>query len=135
MQVIERRDCEMKRDMDLIRELLIGIEENPLLDGHKWVTPDKPEEIGISDRSIEEVGYHLHLLIEAGLVHGKPAAVGTYMPWISKLTWQGHEFLDDIRDQQIWAKTKERLKGLPSVALSLMAEIAKAEIKKRLGLP
>ena len=53
---------------------------------------------------------------------------------ISKLTWKGHEFVDTIRDSGIWNNVKERLKGLPSVALSVVAEIAIAEAKKRLKL-
>ena len=53
---------------------------------------------------------------------------------ISKLTWEGHEFVDDIKDSGIWANTKARVEGLSGVALSVVAEIAKAEIKKRLGL-
>ena len=57
------------------------------------------------------------------------------MPTISQLTWQGHEFLDNIRDPGIWGKTKERLKGLPNVAISVIGEIAMAEIKKHIGLP
>jgi hypothetical protein len=131
MQVHDCKIVEMKRDMDLVRELLIQIESNPVLDGSKWMTPSSPEEIGIQDRSIEEVAYHLDLLVEAHLVRGFP---GQRMATISKLTWQGHEFLDDIRDHDIWSKTKERIKGLPTIAIGIVAEIAKAEIKKKLGL-
>jgi hypothetical protein len=57
------------------------------------------------------------------------------MPEVSMLTWQGHEFLDDIKDHGIWAKTKERIHGLPGIALSIVGEIAKAEIRTKLGLP
>jgi hypothetical protein len=73
-------------------------------------------------------------LIEAGFLKGK-IEMGTPLHVISRLTWKGHEFLDDIRDSGIWEKTKKRLSGLPSVSLSIVAEIAKAEIKKHLGLP
>jgi Hypothetical protein (DUF2513) len=71
------------------------------------------------------------LVIEAGFVKGN-TSIG--MPMISKLTWQGHEFLDNVKDHDIWSKTKERVKGLPGVAITVVAEIAKAEIMKRLGL-
>ena len=56
------------------------------------------------------------------------------IPAISKLTWQGHEFLDNIKDPGIWGKTKKRVEGLPSVALKVVAAIAEAEVKKHLGL-
>ena len=123
----------MKRDMDLIRDLLLKIESDPLYDGTRWVPVNKPADLGISNHSPEEVGYHLTMLIEAGLIKGKSGV--ELMPVLNKLTWEGHEFLDDIRDQGIWNKTKERLKDIPSASIPVIVEIAKAEIKKRLGLP
>ena len=136
MQICERKvGCEMKRDMDLIRDLLIGIESDERLNGACWIKPDAKDNlgvIGVSDHSTKEIGYHLELLIEAGLLEGK---VGfEEMPVISKMTWQGHEFLDSIRDSGIWGKTKKRLEGLPSVAFSIVIELAKAEARKHLGL-
>jgi hypothetical protein len=71
----------------------------------------------------------LDLLLEAGFLKGDP------MPSISRLTWEGHEFLDNIRDAGIWGKTKAKLRDLPSVAVTLIREIALAETKKHLGLP
>jgi hypothetical protein len=51
------------------------------------------------------------------------------------LTWKGHEFLDDIRDPGVWQKTKERTKGVASVGVGFLWEIAKAEVRAKLGLP
>lgn len=130
--VVERCTHFMKRDMDLIRDLLLHIESDPLFDGQHWVTPATPSDMGISGHSMEEIAYHLSLLIDAGYVKGQHAML---IPTISQLTWDGHEFLDNVRDRDIWHKTKERIQGLSSVGLSVVAEIAKAEIKKRLGLP
>ncbi len=117
--------------MDYIRELLLQIEEDPRFDGNSWFTFTETDEFG-SGHSTEELGYHLAMLVEAGFVRGQ---LGFGMPAISKLTWEGHEFLDDIRDVGIWSKTKERMSGLTSVSLAVIGEIAKAEIKKKLGLP
>ena len=129
MQVYERKYIEMTRDMDLIRAVLLAIEGNPACDGRHWVTLDPGQ---FKPHAIDEINYHVQLLIEARFVEGN---VGPVVPTISKLTWRGHEFLDNTRDQDIWSKTKERIKGLASVALSVAAEIAQAEVKKRLGLP
>ena len=125
----------MQRDTDLIRELLISIAEDRRLNGQNWIAPDQRDDFGIIGKgkhSVDEVAYHLALLIEAGFVIGKTTME---MPIVSRLTWSGHEYLDNIRDQGIWHKTKERLGDLPSVSIGIVAEIAKAEIKKRLGLP
>jgi hypothetical protein len=134
MQILEYKRIEMQRDMDLIRELLLFVEQDPTFDGQSWGSPDIPNDFGSEHHSMEELTYHLDLLIEAGYLKGKSGA-GFGLPVINKLTWQGHEFLDDIRDKDIWQKTKKRLEGLQSVALGIVAEVAKAEIKKRLGLP
>jgi Hypothetical protein (DUF2513) len=56
------------------------------------------------------------------------------MPQLSRLTWDGHEFLANIKDAGIWGKTKARLKDMPSAAMTVVAAIAQAEIKKHLGL-
>ena len=50
------------------------------------------------------------------------------------LTWEGHEFLDNIKNDGIWEKTKARTRDLPSVAIKVVAEIALAEVRKHLGL-
>jgi hypothetical protein len=122
----------MKRDMDLVRDLLLRIEGDPLFDGTTWVRIESPEELGITGHSPKEVAYHLDLLIEEKFIKGSSDIQP--MPMINNLTWKGHEFLDNIRDNGIWSKTKERIKGLPSVAISLVAQIAEAEIKKHLLL-
>lgn len=120
----------MQRDMDLIRELLLRIEKNPQLDGTHYVAFNRSDDFG--EHSFEEVLYHVDLLFEAGFVKG---TVTMESPAISRLTWQGHEFIDDISDSGIWASIKERIKGLPEVSIALIGELAKAELRKHLKLP
>lgn len=133
MRIYEcKSEIEMKRDTDLVRDLLMAIAEDPHCDGTRWFGIDSPDDLHITGHSLHEVLYHLTLLIEAGFIKGK---IGIDALAINRLTWDGHEFLDNIRDAGIWGKTKERLKGLPSVAISVIGEIAKAEVKKHLGLP
>jgi Hypothetical protein (DUF2513) len=135
MQIAFKKNEAMKRDMDLVRDLLLGVEADPRLDGTKWIRPDERDNlgvVGIGPHSKREIAYHLELLIEAGLIEGRSGVDD--VPAIARLTWQGHEFLDNIRDPEVWAKTKERLQGLQTVALSVIVEVAKAEMKKRLGL-
>jgi Hypothetical protein (DUF2513) len=121
----------MQRDMDLTRHLLLQIESNASLDGTRWVHFE-PSELGMADRTPEEIGYHLNLLIEEGYVKGQTGF--ETIPVISRLTWQGHELLDNIRDKGIWERAKGRLSGLPSISLKILADIATAEIKKHVGL-
>ncbi len=102
----------MKRDMDLIRKIMLKIEEeyrssaiiNLSIDGY--------------DR--ETVAYHCRILNDAGFVsdyEGRYASDQLYMFWVGPLTWEGNDFLDKIRDDGIWYKTKEVItkKGLPLI--------------------
>jgi hypothetical protein len=115
--------------MDLIREILLRVEANRQLDGTSYVTYDESDFAG---HSREEIFYHIDLLFEAGFIKG---LVTMESPAISRLTWEGHEFIASIKDSGIWEKVKERAKGLPELTIMLAWELAKAELKKRVGLP
>ena len=86
----------MKRDMDLIRNLLMRLEDSSvdLLDGF--------------DR--KEVSYHNYLLVDAGLATGVDLGCdGDVVPqWAAdSLTWAGHEFLDAAREPKRWKQARE----------------------------
>lgn len=121
----------MKRDMDLVREILLRVEADPTLNGSRFVVFDTSHFEG---RSQQEIAYHIDLLFEADFVKGL-ATLDAPAAAISRLTWKGHEFLSDTRDPDIWAKVKERTKGLTEVGITLVWELAKAELKKKLALP
>jgi Hypothetical protein (DUF2513) len=132
--VYPMRESDMVRDLDLIRQLLLTVEGNPDMDGKREFVYQSSEEIAIPDRSLEVLAYHTVLLIEAGYLKGNIRS-GYTMPTISRLTNIGHDFLDNIRDPGIWAKTKERAGDLSGAALPVIAGIALAEVKKHFGLP
>jgi hypothetical protein len=119
----------MKRDMDLIRELLLGIEAHPQLDGNQLIQYDDNENFGITDFPREQVVYHIRMLIDQGLIKGELTYGG---PIISQLTWQGHDFLDAIRDPEIWQKTKDGAKKAGGFSLELLGDLAKGLIKKKI---
>jgi hypothetical protein len=119
----------VERDMDLIRELLLRIAANPDLNGTHLYAFSPADNFG--DHSVEEINYHVDLLFEAGFIEGNPKSD---VPMVSKLTWKGHEFVDNVRDSGVWSSVKERIKGLPSVGITVIGELALAEVKKRLHL-
>jgi hypothetical protein len=123
----------MQRDMDLIREMLLNVEQNPEMDGRTEFIYQSPEEMGISGHSLEELAYHAKMLVEEDYLKGN-ARSGYTMPSIRCLTWKGHEFLDNIKDPGIWTKVKSRITGLQGIGLSIIAQIAEAEVKKHFGL-
>ena len=86
----------MKRDMDLVRQILLATERTEARYA-KVSVPDYPEHL---------VNYHLDLLISAGIVNGKMHWMnrGRGVAVVNGLTWEGHNYLDAIRDQSIWAR-------------------------------
>jgi Hypothetical protein (DUF2513) len=124
-----RRFIGVKRDMDLARDLLRQMEEGDQFDGSGGFGVDSFESSGHSG---EELAYHLTLLIDAQLVKGTM----TYdVPMVSRLTWEGHEFLANTRDPDVWTTVKQKAQTVAGVGMVMLGELAKAEIKKRLGLP
>lgn len=73
-----------------------------------------PREIG--GYSEELISYHFSLLYQAGLICASisPALNGPISGIATGLTWEGHEFLDNIRSNTAWSKIKKYIseKGL-----------------------
>ncbi|WP_405103037.1 DUF2513 domain-containing protein [Oceanobacillus sp. FSL H7-0719] len=119
----------MKRDMELVREILLSIEES---DNRKEL--DIPKEW---DREV--VAYHLKILDQANFVENKTKWAGDNVFWLyASLTWDGHEFLDSIKNDNVWHKTKEGIKTkgfeLGTVPLEVVKEFAKLQLKTVFGL-
>ncbi len=87
----------MKRDMELIRKILLAVEISP---------PDEDlENLTFEGYKYEEIQYHAWLLINAGLAQGFETHPGySPGPVVRSLTWAGHEFLDTARDERRWKK-------------------------------
>lgn len=53
--------------------------------------------------------------------------------WVGSLTWSGHDYLDKIRDDNLWGKVKHKAKDLAvPLTIDVIKEIASAFIKKAL---
>lgn len=121
----------MRLDHDCIRDILLYIEENTT-DEHCFVNCEKL--IGDLFKYDEDtINYHVRKIHQAGLVD--TVSYGDGVPQdISSLSWDGHSYVDNIRDNKVWSAVKERTKGLASVTFSIIVECAKSEVKKLLHL-
>jgi len=86
----------MKRDWDVIRTVLIAIED----DNYDEYLEESENDGAIIKNTV--------LLIQAGFIEGK---VLTSLDenadvYVNDLTWQGHELLDTIRSKPVWEKIK-----------------------------
>ena len=48
------------------------------------------------------------------------------------LTWAGHDYLDSIRDDQIWAVAKDGVKQAGGLTFDLLKSLAKGLVKKKI---
>ena len=110
----------MKRNMDLIRKILIVIEEYPhfpeIVSGKPAISFDIP------DHDEEEIYYHLKLLSEAGLILTSSGRTFSYR-LVQGLTWQGHEFLELMKKDTHWNKAKEAMKETGGMAFEVLMRI------------
>jgi hypothetical protein len=115
----------VKRDDDLLRALLLEFEGQA-----DWLILVRNHlNMSAEDRVRQ---YHVHLLSDAGMV----TAVGssTY-----RMTNAGHDYLDAIRQDGIWAKTKQAVAETGGTAtLEIMKSLAigflKTKIEKHTGI-
>jgi len=125
----------MKRDMDLVRDLLLEIEGGRR--AFELMTPEMAEILGEDGAGIkpreqaELIEYHLALLDEAGLITIQAKLSGAVWQ-IGQITWAGHDFLDTIRDPAIWRETKAGAKQAGGFSLDLLKALAKGLIKKKI---
>ena len=124
----------MKRDMEFVRDLLSKIEETDVpRDTVELMPPDA------SDDDLKKYLYHLTLLNQAGLVTGISARDISGENWLRvNLTWAGHEFLDTVRDPDVWQRTKDGAKKVGNFSMPFLLDLGKAYAKhvakEKLGL-
>lgn len=124
----------MKRDMDLVRDILLKIEAASEPGMADLLPAD------VTQEQLDLTTYNLNLLIDEGFVKGVEAHTLAQKNWFSlTLTWRGHEFLDDIREPEIWKKAKAGAKQAGAASLQFLWDIAKAyakqQAREKLGLP
>ena len=114
----------VKRSPDLIRDLMFALEA---ADGAELLFVP-----ALAAYSKHQVDHHFRLLIEGGLATaGYISADGRR--WVAvRLTWCGHDYLDNIRDSQVWKHTRTAMNKVGSWSLDTMGAIARSMIIARL---
>jgi len=101
----------MKRDWDVMRLILVTMEENPASSFQLYPRDFSPVDA-------ETVAYHLRLLKKAGCIEGHdrdmPGVEAGQAFIAMALTMEGHDLADTLKSKTVWARIKEtaRLKGI-----------------------
>jgi hypothetical protein len=121
----------MKRDLDLIRKIILAVEDLP--------TGMVSDEIEIDGYTSEQIGYHSYLIVNSGLAQGVDmGAFGDTSPnWqLLHLTSAGHDFAEAARSETAWNKAKSIVKEKAGGAtLEILKEVLVGVIRGTLGLP
>lgn len=124
----------MKRDMDLVRLILLEVEK---AEGYTDI-----ERMSCERYPLAVIGYHVELLAAHGLIDAKvehawggEATGGT----IKALTWSGCDYLDTVRSERVWFKAKKAVsESVGDTSLSVIKDtcsaLALATIKANLGI-
>jgi hypothetical protein len=117
----------MKLDKDLVREILLAVEASDH-DPRGWMTLDLP------GHNLQELSYHVQLLDEAGFIEAQELSSNDGYEWQPKrLTYEGHEFLNTVRDDEIWRRTKETATKVGAASVQALFAIATAAVKQKLA--
>lgn len=117
----------MKRDLDLLRNMLLLIEESM-----PEITNDDFAELSDNPQLI---AFHIQLLIDAGFIaYYDASTIGNPNYFIiTRMTFAGCEYLDSVRSTKIWEQAKQKLSAVGGsatldVITSLCADLVKAQL-------
>ncbi|MBR2584388.1 MAG: DUF2513 domain-containing protein [Thermoguttaceae bacterium] len=117
----------MTRDMELVKLILEKIEKECTDSAGCMISPKSFPEYSASD-----VNGHALLILERGLANGKMTSGGVA---IVRLTWEGHDFLDNSRNSTVWQTTMKAAGGLSfGVFLRVLENVATKFALKNIGL-
>ncbi len=119
----------MRMEIDLIRDLLLKIEECNDRDGLGHVD--------IPGYSQDQIAYHVYLLSDAGFIKAVFCDSSTipeaYV--ILGLSWDGQNFLKNVQSNTIWNQVKERAGQLGGEAsIMILGRLAEAFVSSALNL-
>lgn len=127
-------DDDMKRDLDLVRCILISVEK---ADG-----PISDVMLAKCCEDISRLAFHIELMQAHGLLtasverdaYGDPLSLE-----VGGLTWEGYDYLDAIRSPQVWNKAKDAIsKAVGDTSLSIVKQtcttVATGLIMTKLGM-
>jgi hypothetical protein len=122
----------MKRDFELVVKILKHFEEREEIS----IVP----ELKISGYNDGVVAYHVRRMFEGGLLDAETVTSSSTETRLINvlpfgLTWEGHEFLDSVRQKSVIEKIKGRLGGgIVDVPFAVIKGLALAFVKDQAGL-
>lgn len=107
----------MKRDMELIRKILMELEKRSF--------EEMSKEVVIPGYDQKTISFHLWLLVDARLISAVDMSSTNEISFIpDNITWDGYEFLELAKNNTVWEKAiraiKDKGPGIPFEILKLV---------------
>ncbi|WP_297711076.1 DUF2513 domain-containing protein [Dysosmobacter sp.] len=112
----------MKLNHDCVRDVLLAVEAAPFENTY----PEQLQSM-LPQYSEDELVYTCLKLDEAGYLNAQfDQYLGGHLVlcWIESMTFNGHEFLDTIRDDTNWGKVKDTAKKAGVFSMKALGQIA-----------
>lgn len=120
----------MKLDIECVRDVLIYIEEN--LEYNSTLTLSSIYDELAPRYQKNQIDYTCIKLLEGNYMNLITKNVeGKVLPLaVSSLTFDGHQFLEKIRNPKVWNPTKRFAKNLGSISIQTLSQISSDIIAK-----
>jgi len=108
----------LKRDMDLVRDILLAMEAEP--------SGDFNGRLCFEGYTSDQIGFHVIIMIQAGLIEGFDVTTNdSFGPEVipTQMTWAGYDFLDAYWDEGRWTKAKENFNNASGVTFDVAKEV------------
>lgn len=126
----------MKLNYDCVRSVLLTVEKSKTIDEELNLNPLTVETIfeQLPKYEDNEILYTIEKLKEAGYINAAlQFAAGHFIDGaVSGITYSGHEYLDNIRESEVWRKVKAMLKNAGAITLPLISQAAQMLIGSQL---
>ena len=113
----------MKLNPDCVRDILLSTEDNTGYNEY-LVYPGELDKCPLLQKYIDdEIKYHIFQCVKSGLLEARRQDLAGNIE-IQDLTPKGHEFLANIRSDNVWNKTKNVALKMGSFSVSTLTNIA-----------
>lgn len=129
----------MKLNYECMRDVLLTLEQCLDLDDDFSYNELKLNEVVdipvlCNKYSKKDIAYSVYMLSDAGLIMYEPprpvkapnSGVIVYFSGdcVNSITYKGHEFIQQIQNETVWNKTKEKLKPLGIMTVEIISQVA-----------
>lgn len=121
----------MKLNADCIRSVLLEMEKIPYCQN----LHPKTLYSSLKTFSEEDINYSIIKLKEAGFIDAviSESDDGSIFRFVvNDITWNGHQFLNNVRELSVWEKAKEKCCKIGSMAIPILSDAASAILSSAL---